>query len=384
VTVVLAAAVLSGCGADNNAAVTRITAAADANVSTPAGQTVPARPGLILHAGDEVRTGTDGAVVLATGGRMSYLGGQGSYVVGDGGDGLLRRGAFVVDGRKGPALRVDAGVVTARIGRSAVRIERGFTVRVGVLEGRAITVTGDSADGVANMMLPVLYQVVVAGRGLTDPTPLALTDDDAERIVAPDLVGDDLALTRTATALDSGPEGRAIVTAVAADGLTRLHSPTHVSETALPMAMARAVTTNRTAFQEQYRKASAYRTAGGSWGVVARLVGTDATATGRAIDALLAGVPAAATVLAVAPVGPAGPAVRGGSPRSPGSGNPSPSPGDSSSQLPGGGGSPPPVSPSPSPGPVQAVVNGLIGVLPPVLPGSSRQPCQSLLGLNGC
>jgi hypothetical protein len=124
--------------------------------------------------------------------------------------------------------------------------------------------------------------------------------------------------------------------------------------------------------------------------VVARLVGTDATATGRAIDALLTGVPSAGTVLAVAPVAPAngtGTSVNNRSRSSSGNNNPSTS-GDN------GGSTPPPndnpgtgpsPSPSPTPGPLQQVVDGIIGVLPPPLSKASPSPSSCrLLGLLNC
>jgi hypothetical protein len=152
---------LTGCGGGASSA-TRVAQASGAQVVTAAGQTVAARPGLTLHVGDEVRTGAAGAAVLATGDRRAYLGGNGSYTVRGRSAGILRRGAFVVDARHGPALTVESGPVSTRIGRSAVRVERGFAVRVGVLAGRPVTVSADPATGPQQLAVPSLYQAVIA------------------------------------------------------------------------------------------------------------------------------------------------------------------------------------------------------------------------------
>jgi hypothetical protein len=386
----VAATLLTGCGGGSSSA-TRLTKVSDAQVVTAAGQTVAARPGLTLRVGDQVRTGPDGAAVIATGERRAYLGGQGMYTVRGRSSGVLGRGAFVVDGRHGPALTVTSGPVTARIGRSAVRVEHGFAVRVGVLAGRPVTVSADPAGGPQQLSVPSLFQVVVAGRGLAGTSPLTLTDDDAERLVVPDLVGDDVQLNRTAVALDAGSEGRAIVRIASADFGATASPRRPISETALPMAMARAVvgsSTNQTALQQRYGRATTLRNDGGSWAVVARLIGTDATATSSAIDALLVGVPSAGTVLAAAPGGPGSRTVTGGGTqaRSSGSNNSSNGGGNGSGHSPSGGnpGSHPSPSPSPSPGPLQQVVDGVLGVLPPVTaPTSSPKSCK-VLNLVNC
>ena len=384
------AALLSGCGGGGSSA-TRLAESADAQVVTAAGQSIAAHPGLTLHVGDEVRTGPGGAAVLVTGDRRAYLGGQGNYTVRGRSAGVLRHGAFVVDARHGPALAVTSGPVTAQIGRSAVRVEHGFAVRVGVLAGRAVTVSADPATGPQQMSLPSLYQVVVAGRGLTGKTPLTLTDDDAERLVVSDLVGDDTQLTQTAAALDTGAEGRAIAQVVSADFGSSAVPRRGISEIALPMAMARAVTgssTDQTALATRYGQARTLRDDGGSWAVVARLIGTDATATSHAIDALLIGVPSAGTVLAVAPVGTgAGAGTSGGASGTRTSGGNQPGDNNTGSHAPSSGNSPgpsPSPSPSPSPGTLQKVVDGVLGVLPPATqPTASPKSCQ-VLGLLNC
>jgi hypothetical protein len=391
--VAIVGALVSGCGSGGGSAVTRLTEAADAQVITATGQAVAARPGLTLHVGDEIRTAADGAAVFATGGRRGYLGAQASYIVRGRGAGVLQRGAFVVDGRNGPALAVTSGPVTAHVGRSAVRVEHGFTVRVGVLAGRAVSVAGDPAAGPRDMSVPALYQVVVAGRGLTKATPLTLTDDDAERLVAADLVGDDIQLNRTAAALNEGNEGRAIMRIANADFGATANPRRAVSETALPMAMARAVVgsaTNPAALKLHYGQAMSLRAAGGSWAVVARLIGTDATATSRAIDALLVGVPGAGTVLASGPGGAAAAAGNGGGTRAGSTGRNGSSSGGgngrggggSSNQPPGGTSNPP--GPSPSPSPVQQVIDGVLGMLPPVVPTPSATTKSCLLGIVNC
>jgi hypothetical protein len=166
-----------------------------------------------------------------------------------------------------------------------------------------------------------------------------------------------------------------------------------VSETALPMAMARAVVgaqADRVALAKRFVQATSLRAQGGSWGVVARLIGTDATATSSAIDALLVGVPSVGTVLAAAPAGTGTGTGTGNGTTSAGSNGNTSGGNDGGSNNPPSGGSPgphPTPSPSPSPGALQQVVDGVLGVLPPMpepsTPSKTTKPCH-VLGLLNC
>jgi hypothetical protein len=405
VTAVAAVVVLAGCGHSAASAVTTLTSARNATVVSASGRAAPGLPGMRLHRGDAVRTGVDGSAILSTSGRTAYLGADGDYTVTNGAQGVLQRGAFVVDARHGPQLRLHVGSLSLRTNRSAVRVERTFAIRIGALAGGAFDVTSTAAV----LTVPALHQVVVAGRALpAETTPLVLTDDDAERRVIPDLVFDDQQLTNTAAALNLGTEGRTIVAVGQRAGLHMTISTASlrtqpavaaaepVSEAALPIAIARAATASArdaTAFQAHYRDAAQARKAGGSWGVVAHLNGTDATATAQAIATLLgsAGVGGPTT----AP----GPGATNTNPLAPRqSGGPSSAPGNNAGGGNGGGSTPTPgptPSPSPSPSggalqPVQDLVGAIVGILPTPGPGgggtaSSGVPNKcKLLGLLNC
>ncbi|MDX6286162.1 MAG: hypothetical protein QOG53_1647 [Frankiales bacterium] len=401
VTAVAAVGMLAGCGHSGASAVTTLTDARNVSVISPNGSTVPGVPGLRLRRGDVVQTSADGSAILSTSGRTAYLGGTGAYTVVNGVSGVLQRGAFVADARRGPQLRVQVGPFAVRTDQSAVRIERTFAIRVGALSGRPLSIT--STD--RGLTVAALHQVVIAGRVLpTRTTPLVLTNDDAERRVVPDLVFDDKQLTDAAASLNQGTEGRTIVAAGQRAGLqVRISTAalqtttpvvtTPVSEAALPVAIARAAVGDAAAvpaFRKVYDEAAQARADGGSWGVVARLAGTDATATSKAIEALL-GIGG----LVGPGAGPAGGTTANGNPQ-PGT-SPAPQPGNTGNGNGSGGGNPgpspsPTPSPSPSPSggvvaPVQDVVDALLGILPtPRTGGPSSPPANrcKVLGLLNC
>ena len=372
---------LSGCG-DHRLNATTITSVRDAVVVAVDGTTSPATVGRKLASGEALRTAAGGAAVLTTGGRAAYVGGDTLYYVrSDGAE--LRRGALIVDARSGPRAVLDVGPTSVALPRgSVVRLERTAAVRVGALAGPVEL----SSDTGSRLRLTAYHQAVVVGRVLpSSATPLVLTDDQAERQVVPDLVADDEALRRTAAALDSGPDGRAIVVAAtrngyvapAAFGGTVTVSPalatrTPVSEVALPVAIARAARgTDAAAVVKATRLAVALRAQGGSWGVVARLVGTTSTAVSAAIDALIG------STLVSAPG-----AVPGSQPSSgptiglPGSPN-GPTAGPSSSPKPGTSKSPTP-RPTPSPSATGNVVDDVRNVVDRLTP--SPLPSLPLLG----
>lgn len=374
---------VAGCG-DRPVTQTTIIKATDAVVVSASGATSPARSGQVLKVGEALRTRAAGAAILGTRGRQSYLGSDSLYYVKSAAGVELRRGALIVDSRSGPPVSVEVDTIQVGAGRgSIVRLERSAAVRVGVLAGSATL----RADGGAALEIPRYRQALVVGQTLPSrATALTLRDDPAERAVAPDLVADDESLQRTAAALDAGPEGLAIITAATQSGwvaqtsfapaaglATAVAAPS--SELALPVAIARAaVGIDARAVERAVRQARALRSERGSWGVVARIVGTNAIAVSGVIDALLGPISGVGP-----PSGPGttptGPVINlpGGGP----SASPSPRPSPTRSDTPSPTPSPRPSStpsPSTSPDPLQDVKD-VVGRLIP-----SSSPSPPLLG----
>lgn len=382
----LSAVGLAGCG-DRPPAETHVVAARGAVVVRADGGTSPAAPGQVLRPGEALRTQADGAAILDTRGRQAYLGGDSLYYLPSADRVELRRGALIVDGRHGPALRLalDTVAVAAPTG-AIVRLERTSTVRVGVFAGSA-TLT---ADGDGALEVPRYRQALMVGQRLPSrPTALVLTaGDPAERRVAPDLVADNEALQRTAAALDAGSEGRTIISVATrsgwvaqssyapAAGATPAAAVPATSEVALPVAIARAAfgTDNR-AVAAGVRQARALRGENGSWGVVARIVGTDSAAVSGVIDALLGPGFGTGPIPGPGPGDPGGPIIN-----LPGGGGPSPSPSPTRSRdpKPTPSTTPRPTStptPTASPGPVDDVKD-IVGRLVP-----TPSPSLPLLGV---
>lgn len=269
-----ASALLTGCGAPLAAAATSLRGVLDAQVVDAAGTVRPAFDGLTLRRGDVVRTGAAGRAELVTRQRVVYVGSQASVEVLDGARQQLRRGAVVVDAQHGAGLDLTVGSLdVATPAGSAVRAERAVTSRVGTLAGTARV---DSDTGRA-LTLPPLSQVVAGGDALpAAATPLRLTDDDGEARAVPSLVRDDVALDGLARGIDTTGTGAAhAVTASWPGPVSGVPTGVARSEQVLPMLLAAARPTDRAA---RYTRAVALRAAGGSWGVVARLLGTNAAA----------------------------------------------------------------------------------------------------------
>lgn len=414
---VTAALVVSG-GASASAATTVVRHPRAATIVHANGLTSPARDDVHLRAGDVLRTAADGFATLVTAGRLEYVAGGSSVLVRDGERQQLRAGAMVADLRSGPSLDVLVSGSTVRAVRGdVVRVEHGFTVRIGALAGDVLvrSPAGRSAT------VPALHQVRITADALPDdaPAPLALVDDEAERATNLPVVVDDILLQRWAVgaAADTAAQPR-LVAAVAAfppakDPATQcLPPPTApVSERVLPVAIARS-SHQRMGLGDRYGRALCDRAEGGSWGVVAHLMETNAVRTLAQVDALqsdrllalgaLTGVPRAIVAEPGAPAtGAAGaPAVstpRSGPTTAPdtsgGSRTRPPSTGPST--PPAGGGAPSPVpSPVPTPplpdtGVIGDLVGAVAGVLPaapqpvPAPPGSSSGGNQSGTGLLG-
>jgi hypothetical protein len=104
---------------------------------------------------------------------------------------------------------------------------------------------------------------------------LRLTDDDGEAHAVPALVHDDEALNSLARGIDgTGASTATVVTAAWHGPLTATPSGVGRSERVLPVVIATAGPA--TDANHRYHSAVALRKAGGSWGVVAHLLGVGA------------------------------------------------------------------------------------------------------------
>jgi len=316
------AAGLGACGPQRGDAVTVLTAASGAFVADPAGVEHPALEGERLRAGERVRS-TTGRPVLGTGGRRTTLAPASALVLTAPSEYALSFGALVLDRRRGPAVVLHAGQVQiSELGRTAVRVERGFSVRVAVYGG------GGAAVRVAarGRALPALSEVIIPGASLpAQPAPLALRDDLLDVVADPPLVADDVALRRRADGLD-GPGGAVVATGLRAAlprvlpaALVAPNGSAALSERVLPVAIATSARGSRPA--QAYDTVRSIRSAGGSWGVIAALVGAPLGAVEGAITALADAVPApagadpagaAAAAAGATPGAPAGAANAGG------------------------------------------------------------------------
>lgn len=361
---------LTGCSSSVAEATTTLENPAAVTVVHPDGAAVPGVDGLRLHTGDVVRTGSTGRAELVTRSRTVYVGSAAGVQVVDGARQVLRSGAVVVDAQHGPGLDMSVASLTVTTPEgAAVRAERSVTVRIGTLAGTA-DITSSTGRQVT---VPALHQTIVGGDALPDSsTPLRLTDDAGEASAVPDLVRDDRTLTGLARGIDS--TGRATVRAVDASWSGPLSAPpgTGRSERLLPAVIASAGP-SADALQ-RYHSAVRFRTDGGSWGVIAALLGVRADGVVAALADFERGRPvghvgSVREILAgfAAPGtgrggnGPAGPGGGGGD-------NPGSNGGDGGNDNGGGNGGTP--SPTPSPtsgglvGTVTDTVNDVISIVP--------------------
>ncbi|HVA60818.1 MAG TPA: hypothetical protein VNG13_09840 [Mycobacteriales bacterium] len=363
----LAGAALTSCATPARDLPTRLAHVSATRILDRAGHVSAAFTGELLSPGDAVETGPGGAAILATGGRQVWLGPDAELSVLDGADQLLDHGTVLVDGRAGPTLDVGVGDLHVVTGTgSGVRVERSYAIRIGVLVGSATVTSGSGRE----VTVPALHQITAPGLTLpaVPPFPLQLTDDAAERTVAPQLVADDLLLGQEAQAIDAGGTGTGVETAAGRllpVGFVTV-VPSQASETVLPLLVAETAATGAGGLAQRYAAALVLRSDNGSWGVIAHLFGTTALRAGAALQALLgtAGVStvsAAQGPLAVPGSGPApgAPSVRPSGVRG---GPPPPSPSPSSSSGPGPASSPHP-SPSPT-GSVNQLITTVTGLLP--------------------
>jgi hypothetical protein len=376
---------LTGCSSSVASATTALRGVLATTVIHTDGSTVPAAAGMHLDAGDVVRTGAGGRAELVTQDRVVYVGSRAAMQVLDGAHQQLRHGAAVVDAQRGPGLALQVAGLSVDVGGgSAVRAERSVTVRIGTLQGQ---VDVESPTG-RHLTIDALHQAMVGADTLPDlTTPLQLTDDDGEARTVPDLVRDDQTLIGLARGMDSsGGSTARVVSAASLVRLVRKPLGTGRSERLLPAVIAAAGSTD--GVHSRYADALRYRNAGGSWGVVAHLVGVSANNVVTALDAFERSHPGAggASVAAVlqtanggrTPTGPVGNGNGGGTPNGDGNGN--------------GNGGQPSGSPTPSPSPsdsslagtVQDTVDRVLTLVPtpsPTKTGSTPKPIITLPGL---
>ncbi len=338
----------------------------DGQTSTPTGRTrVPA--------GATVRTAPGGSAVLTTADREVLLGSDTAVTVVDGERQRLGQGLVMVDARRADALALEAGAGTVTSPRGAViRVERGLLLRVASFRGDAEV---QAAGRKASSTVTALHQVQVPYGGLPGRvTALALTRDGWERRFAQGLVSRDVDLNGLAAGLAADDRARSAV-AVPAAFLTG--DPVGAGELALSFLVARATGQDE---QKVFAQVRSLRDEGGSWGVVAELVGASAVRVSGALDALPE-VPLG-TVLAgpdpvVAPAVTAAPVGGGSTPRPrPTGGVASPRP----SATPAPSATPGPLAPVTEP--LQSVIDAVVSALPtPVqslVPAPLRTPTSLL------
>lgn len=369
------AVVTTGCSHPLSAQTTVLRAPQAVTVVHTDGTSVAGSNGLRLRRGDVVRTGPAGRAELVTDTRTVYLGSGAALQVLDGARQALRAGAAVVNALHGPGLGLQvANLTVATPAGAAVRAERSVTVRIGSLAG-ASTLTSSTGR---RLTVPALHQTIAGGDALPDTTtPLRLTDDDGEARTVPQLVRDDRTLLGLARGIDAtGRSTVRVVTAALPNPLSGpLAAPAGVgrSERLLPALIAAAGPASGT--QRRYDDAVDYRRAGGSWAVVARLVGVGASAVVTTLADFERNQPAGhvgtvAQVLA----GVAGPSTSTGGdggtrPSGSGSSGPTPTPTPSGSG-PSSGPTPTP-TPSPSSSGVVGVVDDTLGTVLSLLPTPS-------------
>jgi len=371
---------LTGCSTSVSAATTTLSGVLAATVVHSDGSTSPAVDGARLRPGDMVETGSGGRAELLTQGRVVYVGSGAAVQVIDGDHQVLRTGAIVADAQHGPELHAQvAGLAVAIPAGTAVRAERSVTVRVAALAGRADV---QSAAG-RTLTIDGLHQTMVGGDALPDSTtPLRLTDDDGEAHAVPDLVRDDETLNGLARGIDStGPSTARVVAASWSGPLT---APRGVGRSERLMPAVIAATGSTDGVHKRYDEAVAYRAAGGSWGVIAHLLGLRASSVVATLAAFEQTQPpgrvgSVAAVLASAG-GPGITAARGHGNRRPGGGNGGGGNGNNGGGSNTGGSSPTP-SPTPSSG---GVVGNLLNTVGEVvkqlpLPTPSPSPTRTVL-----
>lgn len=375
VACVTAAPLVSGCSSSVAAASTTLRGVLSATVVHTDGSSVPARDGLVLKPGDVVRTGSGGRAELVTRDRVVYEGSQAAVQVTNGDHQVLRLGAVVADAQHGPEMHIQVASLDVSVpAGSAIRAERSVTARIAALAG---TTQVQSSAG-RRLTIDALHQAIVGGDALPDSTtPLRLTDDDGEAHAVPQLVRDDETLDGLARGIDS--TGPATARVVAASWSGPLSAPPGVgrSERLLPAVIA--ATGPGAGAHERYARAVDYRKAGGSWGVIAHLLGVSAHNVVATLAAFEQTQPPGRIGSVAAVLASAGPATTvGGVGDTGGRGTRGSSTGSSNGNSNGSGSGSPSPSPSPSSsGAVASVVgtvNDTVGQVLSILPTPTPTP----------
>ena len=363
---------------------TVLASATRASLVLPDGSSAPAEAGTEVPRGARVVTSSLGAAVLRTRARDVLLGASSEVTVLDGARQRLDRGQVLVDASDGPGLSLDASAAEVAVDDGALtRVERGrAALRVGVFDG-ATSVRSTGRAG--RREVPELFQVQVPYGGLSGTTtPLVLTGDAWEQRYALRLVQDDGALRALVTGLEaSRDDAAAVLTAApAAVRSPAAGSAAPASERLVSYLLATSASRVEGSVEVRYAQVRDYRDDGGSWGVVAALVGSGADDAGRALDAVLSpelqAAPEPGTTfdpdLVLGGPSPTAPTAR------PTSAGPRPTT---------SGGPRPTATPTPTtgPDPVTELVDTVVGLLPtppapaPVLPApSAPAPSPGLLG----
>lgn len=384
----LVAGVLAAWSPDPAAADTVVVDAEAAQILLPSGAVRAAHPGDTVPRGATVQTAPTGQATLSAGDRRTWLGAASVVRVDDGARQELDAGSVMVDARQAPglALVTDAADVTVPRG-ALVRVERGALLRVAQFAGSSSVVAHGRR---ASSTVAALHQVQTAAGGLPGPvTALALTGDRWERALVGDLVGEDADLTSLAVGLDApGRAGRAVLAVLPASWSDASPVPVGApgSEQTLAWGIAAAGPTAgpapaSTALAGRYDQVRRFRAEGGSWAVVARLVGADVEGIDAVLERLLepAGDPQSGAGGASAPSGPALPgSILPGSILLPGG---------VTDGLTAAGAGPPqptatPAEPSPRPDPpgaTQGVVDTVVALLPTPLPTRLPTPPPTAL-----
>ncbi len=273
--------------ADTASADTVLRTAAGAVLVLPDGTRRPAVEGEQVPDGATVELPGPGQAVLRTREREVYLAQASSVRVVDGSHQELRSGTAFVDaaGAPGLDLRTDSAVVDVR-GGALVRVESGAVPRVAVLRtDRRDAVGADvrAAGRRAARPVPALYQVQVPRGGLPGRrAPLRLTPDDRyEEELVSDLVAADRYLNATGDVLQSSPAQVAVVRTALAQTSPGVPAD---REGGIAFLVA-AATDEGTSRLAEVRE---LRAQGGSWGVVAAIVGSGVDEVGARLDALIA------------------------------------------------------------------------------------------------
>lgn len=373
----LAAVGLSACGTDVAKADTVLGDPRAVTMKLADGSTSTPRSGTKVPKGATVLTATGGSATLSTAGRVVILGSDTAVTVIDGRREQLRRGLVMVDARRAGDLQLDAGAATVSTPKGALtRVERGVLLRVASFRQDAVVrATGRKAA----VTVTSLHQVQVPAGGLPGRvTALGLTLDNWERRYARDLVTDDIDLSSLAVGLDRDPtSGGAVATALPASYAAASPAPAGLpaSEQSLGYLIAQAADKPSPATFAEVRR---LRDEGGSWGVVAALVGSDVAAVSAALDDVVTPVEIRLALDAAQ-----SPADVGGVPGVTSS-DPTPAPGSTNGP---GGGQPtrspsPSASPSPSPsGPVPDQVDEVVDAIVSALPVPVPVPSSSALAL---